>query len=119
MTVLLIEDDETVRDLLSRVLRNDGYDVLTAATGAEADEVVHDLPAPLDLLVCDVCLPGESGPQLADRLSRRFPDLRLLMMSGDPGMHELTNAGPLDAEFLGKPFSNRQFLERVRNLLTR
>ncbi len=119
MTVLLVEDDETVRELLSRVLRADGYEVLAAASGEEVEPLIHANPQPLDLLVCDVCLPGESGPALADRLSRSYPDLRLLMMSGDPNMDEVAYDTALVADFLGKPFSNRQFIEHVRGLLQR
>lgn len=119
MTVLLVEDDDTVRDLLARVLRGDGHTVLTAESGEAAEALMASGRAQVDLLVCDVCLPGENGPALAERLARSQPGMRLLLMSGDPTQDGATPRSPLAAEFLGKPFSNRRFLDSVHGLLAR
>jgi FixJ family two-component response regulator len=72
----------------------------------------------VDLLVCDVCLPGVSGPVLAHRLAEAQPALRTLLMSGDPSLDAAIDEG-FDAEFLGKPFTTRAFMDNVRTLLTR
>lgn len=116
MTILLVEDDDTIRELLKRVLQRDGFQVLTATSGEEAESLAT--ASPVDLLVCDVCLPGVSGPVLAHRLSATQPELRTLLMSGDPSLDELIDDG-LDAEFLGKPFTTRAFMENVRTMLAR
>lgn len=116
MTILLVEDDQTIRELLTRVLQRDGYHVLTAACGEEAESLAG--AGPVDLLVCDVCLPGVSGPALAQRLTEAQPELRTLLMSGDPSLDALADPA-LDAEFLGKPFTTRAFMENVRTLLAR
>lgn len=117
MTILLVEDDETVRELLARVLRTDGYDVLAAASSGEAEALVRAQQAPIHLLVCDVCLPGESGMALAHRLAATCPDLRLLFMSGDHSMDAAVAHEAQDAEFMGKPFTTRAFIENIRQLL--
>lgn len=116
MTILLVEDDDTIRELLKRVLQRDGFQVLTATCGEEAESLA--LTSPVDLLVCDVCLPGVSGPVLAHRLAETQPELRTLLMSGDPSLDELIDDA-LDAEFLGKPFTTRAFMENVRTMLAR
>lgn len=116
MTILLVEDDHTIRELLTRVLERDGYQVLTASSGEEAESLART--GAVDLLVCDVCLPGVSGPVLAHRLTETQPELRTLLMSGDPSLDALIDGG-LDAEFLGKPFTTRVFMDNVRTLLAR
>ena len=107
------------RELLARVLRADGHQVLTAASGEAAEALLAGGRERVDLLVCDVCLPGENGPALAERLARSQPQMRLLLMSGDPTMDDATHGTLLPAEFLGKPFSNRRFLDSVHDLLER
>lgn len=117
MTILLVEDDPTIRELLTRVLQRDGYQVLAATDGEEAESLART--SPVDLLVCDVCLPGVSGDVLANRLAKTLPELRTLLMSGDPSLDTLIDEGGLDAEFLGKPFTTRVFMDNVRTLLAR
>src|SRR5262249_24821907 len=67
-TVLLAEDEQTVRDLVARVLVSSGYDVLESADAGEAEAIARVHPGPIDLLVTDVVMPGLSGRILAERL---------------------------------------------------
>ncbi|MGE3178238.1 MAG: response regulator [Vicinamibacterales bacterium] len=116
-TILLVDDDDSVRGLLARVLRTKGYEVLEASSGDEAERVSQAHAGPVHLLVCDVLMVGLSGPDLAERLSGARPELRLLMMSGDPTMESVLDDRLAHAEFIGKPFSAQKLVENVRHLL--
>jgi PAS domain S-box-containing protein len=118
-TILLVEDEETLANLARRVLLKHGYRVLTASSGATAREVAAEQPG-IDLLLTDVVMPGMSGRELADELQRRFPDLKVLFMSGytdDAIVHQ----GFLDPglAFLQKPFTPYGLAKKVREVLRR
>ena len=81
-TILVVEDEESVRGLVSRVLSRNGYWVLEAREPEEALRRFADGPAEIDLLLSDVVLPGMSGPALASRLAAAQPDVRVVLMSG-------------------------------------
>lgn len=111
-TVLMVEDEETVRIVVERLLADEGYRVLVAASGEEAVELAAAERGPIDLLISDVVLGGISGPELAAKLKLRRPALKTLMMSGYPGT-------PTDSadDFLAKPFSPFELARRVRRIL--
>jgi CheY-like chemotaxis protein len=118
-TLLLVEDEESARALIARGLRGLGYTVLEAANGAEALRVA---PEPsdekIDLLVTDVVMPRMSGKELADRLTARHPETRVLFISGYPD-DVIARRGVLDAgiALLQKPFSSAELARRMRQLL--
>lgn len=111
-TVLMVEDEDTVRTVIERLLTAEGYRVLVAASGEEALKVAAAEPGPIDLLVSDVVLGGLSGPELAVKLKARRPALKTLLMSG----YAATPVGPVD-DFLAKPFSPFELARRVRRIL--
>jgi two-component system cell cycle sensor histidine kinase/response regulator CckA len=111
-TVLMVEDEDTLRTVVDRILSEEGYRVLTAASGEEALELAAREPGRIDLLVSDVVLGGMTGPELATKLKARRPELKTLLMSGYPGMP----IGPVD-EFLPKPFSPFELARRIRHVL--
>lgn len=112
--ILLVEDDEGVRDLLVGILTHYGYGVDAFATAEEA--LAHE--GTFDLLLSDVLLPGMNGPDLARELRRRHPGLAVLLMSGDTG--HVVDPRELDVRgFLQKPFTARTLVERVEELLSR
>ncbi|MEP7327063.1 MAG: response regulator [Gemmatimonadota bacterium] len=117
-TILLVEDEVAVRRLARRVLRSKGYVVLEAANGREALRMVSEHSGQLDLVLTDVVMPGMSGPEMAERLAREQPDLRVLYMSGYAdeaiGHHGVLEAG---VEFLQKPFTPQDLAQRVREVL--
>ncbi|MDQ6676490.1 MAG: ATP-binding protein [Acidobacteriota bacterium] len=117
-TILMVEDDENVRKIAASVLRARGYDVITAANGEEALEIVGDgLPA-LDLLVTDVIMPRMGGPELVARLSPIYPDLRVLYISGYTENAILpTGAVPSGTYHLPKPFTPDLLAHKVKELL--
>ena len=117
--ILLVEDEDAVRTIVSAVLRRSGYRVLQAATPAHACELFEAHREDIDLLVSDVVMPNMNGPALAQRLIGQRPDLRILFISG-----YADSVGPLDSispnvSFLGKPFQGSALAERVRELLAR
>ncbi|MDD5658081.1 MAG: ATP-binding protein [Elusimicrobia bacterium] len=109
-TIMIVEDHEDLRGLISDVLRGKGYRVLSAAT----PEAALRAPGPADLLVADLVLPRLSGPEVAGRLKARWPALRVLYMSGcsEPPVEAAAGSG-----FLEKPFSPTQLLVAVRQAL--
>ena len=116
--VLVVEDEDMVRALLARVLREHGYKVVEAATAAEALLLVEDIGDELDLLVTDVIMPRMSGVELADRIRRRFPQMRALFVSGfAPRSLERRGLGDEDLPVLTKPFTPDSLLRAVRSVL--
>jgi CheY-like chemotaxis protein len=117
-TVLLVEDEEMVRNLARRVLERQGYRVVVAASGAEALRLFSERGAEIDLLLTDVVMPQMNGRELHEILKRSRPDLKAVFMSGytedviarhgviEPGMH-----------FLQKPFSVDLLIRKVRGAL--
>src|SRR5262245_36409653 len=81
-TVLIVDDEPLVRDLLSRILERDGYSVLTAADGQQALQLASEHGDAIDLLVSDIQMPGMTGIELAKQLNRFLPNLPVLLMSG-------------------------------------
>lgn len=112
--VLLVEDDEAVRAVLARVLVREGFTTLLAGTAGEALRIFEKAPRRVEILVCDVILPDRSGPELVDALTRRRPELPVLLMSGY-GQEELERRGDLvlGHPLLPKPFTPSDLVEAV------
>ena len=117
-TVLVVEDEETVRRLACRVLRTRGYQVLEARDGAEALRLVRDQAVAVDLLLTDIIMPGLAGPALVERLLLGRPDLKVLYITGY-SEEAIRSQGVLPAggALLEKPFTAHQLAERVREAL--
>jgi two-component system, cell cycle sensor histidine kinase and response regulator CckA len=113
-TLLVVEDERPVRDLLVTVLKRAGYDVRAAATAEEAVELERERP--VDLLLTDVMLPGMSGPQLARLVRERSPETHVVFMSGYTGAL-LKDEDMAGADFLQKPFDAKTVLDKVRAIL--
>jgi two-component system cell cycle sensor histidine kinase/response regulator CckA len=113
-TVLVVEDEVSVAKLVRRVLENAGFAVLVAHDAETAEALALAHPARIDLLLTDVVMPRVSGRVLADRLSRHFPALRVLFMSGftDDSL-ELSSATGAKRFFLQKPFTPEVLTARV------
>ncbi len=119
-TILLVEDEVAVRSLLRRFLDSQGYCVLEASDGETALEQAETSSGEIDLLLTDLVMPGMGGFELARRMESRWPDLRILYMSGysDHAVGLMGTAPVLDAtSFLQKPFSTDLLARRLRAVL--
>jgi hypothetical protein len=117
-TILLVEDEATLRDLACRILEPEGYMVLTAADGEAARAIVAGHPGPIHLLVTDVVLPGMSGSAVAASVTKLRPGIRVLFMSGYTD-DAIVHHGVLEAgmQFIEKPFTVLGLARKVRQVL--
>ena len=117
-TVLLVEDEDSVRNLTRRVLRKHGYTVIEAAGGKQALEICREYPGEIHLLLTDVIMPRMGGKELSEELIRRYPDMKVLFVSGYTE-NAILNHGVLKEgiNFLQKPFSPVVILKKVREVL--
>jgi PAS domain S-box-containing protein len=118
-TILLVEDEEAVRELIRTVLIEYGYDVLPARDPEHAIKLVTTYAREIHMLLTDVIMPGMSGRELANNVSVRRPGIRILFMSGYTD-NVITTGGMLEKglAFLQKPFSPSTLINKVREVLT-
>jgi PAS domain S-box-containing protein len=119
-TVLLAEDEASLRRLTRTTLEQSGYKVLEAKDGVEALAMSETCDLPIDLLLTDIVMPGMGGLALAQELTRRRPELRVVYMSGYTGQGVGTQ-GPIDpgTDFLPKPFTRVVLARKIREALDR
>jgi two-component system, cell cycle sensor histidine kinase and response regulator CckA len=114
-TILLVEDDHQVRRVSARILREEGYVVLEASNAAEAAAVSENHT--VDLLLTDVVMSGLSGIELAEQLTKRFPRLLTLIMSGYPGDRVEGLRVVDENSYLEKPLTRKKLLAHVSRVL--
>jgi len=117
-TILVVEDEKAVRNLIKEILSSNGYAVLAAGSGKEAVEIAagHGLDG-VDLLLTDVAMPGMNGPELANRLKALRPALKVAYMSGYSESDALKNDTASGIPFIPKPFSPDLLSQRVLEAL--
>ena len=119
-TVLVVQNDPSVRRLSKRILDNAGYRVLEAANGDEAETILAQHPGSIDLVVTDVVMPGSAGAELFGRLQAQAPALRVLYMSGYTEESAVRKAGiDRGLPFVQKPFTGAELARQVREVLDR
>ena len=116
-TILLVEDDDQIRSMLLRVLRERGYTVLESRNAGEGLLITEDESENFDLVVSDVVMPHMTGDRLAERILRNRPGVKILLMSGYPENFPDTEEISEQVWFLQKPFQPEDFLLRVRRIL--
>ena len=116
-TILLVEDDETLRTLSRSILQENGYVVLEAKDGPDAINRARNHRGTIHLLLTDVIMPGMNGRILADKLTALFPGIRVVFMSGYTGYHEYELVES-HASVIAKPFTREMLVRRVRDALT-
>ena len=115
-TVLVVDDDPLVLNFVGRLLKQAGFSVLLASSGNRATEVQAAFAGKIDLLLCDVMMPGISGPDLAKKLKESRPEMRIMLMSGYAGGDMLIlNHG---WDFVQKPFLPKTLLRLVNEVLS-
>ncbi|MFL6192940.1 MAG: ATP-binding protein [Thermoanaerobaculia bacterium] len=116
-TLLIVEDEENVRKPLVQILTGRGYNVLEAADALEAIQLSQTHSGPIHLMITDILMDGMSGVELAERLSFKRPEMRVIYATGYPaGLTEGTNAADA-ANLLKKPFSGRELGAKIREVL--
>jgi CheY-like chemotaxis protein len=105
-TILLVEDDDSLRRLAGAMLKKQGYCVLEASKATEALEVCHGRSGAIDLVLSDLVMPGMTGHQLTSELRRLYPTIKVVLMSGyaEHGIVDRIAADP-DIQFVNKPFT--------------
>ncbi len=119
-TILLVEDEVSVRELEAEMLRTVGYLVYEAADGVEAVEFADGYDGTIDLLLTDVSMPHMNGAQLREHIVRQRPEIKVLFASGydeNVALQEGLLAPHVD--FLAKPFTIEALTDRVRRMLDR
>jgi two-component system cell cycle sensor histidine kinase/response regulator CckA len=117
-TILLVEDEDPVRAVNGRALSARGYTVLEAASGIEALQIMEERETAVDLVVSDVVMPEMDGPTLLRELRKRYPDLKVIFVSGYAEDAFKKNLPEGEAfNFLAKPFSLKQLVETVKQTL--
>ena len=117
-TILLVEDDPAILKLGTMVLEERGYTVLATDSARRAIEYADDYRDKIHLLITDVIMPEMNGRDLAEKLINKYPDLRVLFMSGYTA-NVIENQGTLNADvfFLQKPFSHQDMAKKAREVL--
>lgn len=118
-TVLLVEDERAIRELLTRALDKQGYRVIAAEDGEAALAVVEAHDGAVDVLLTDVVMPRMRGPDLARRRRERAPDLPVLFMSGFAADATLEGGVLAGSDFIAKPFTSEELTRRLRALIER
>jgi CheY-like chemotaxis protein len=116
--ILVVEDEAGIREVARRVLERGGYEVLSAAGGSEALELVRERDGPIDLLITDVIMPQMMGNELAAAIAALRPSTRIMYMSGYA--QPLVGSGqglPDDVILIEKPFTERSLLAKVHEAL--
>lgn len=117
-TVLVVEDEDTIRLILRSTLTARGYHVLVAPGGAEALQLSAQHPGPIELVVTDLLMPGMNGDELIRELVRTRPGIHVIYISGYPGPETtLPPEGTGKSTFVPKPFTPKEFVEVVRGIL--
>ncbi|MBP7371931.1 MAG: PAS domain S-box protein [Opitutaceae bacterium] len=117
-TILLVEDDDSVRGLSLSILKRHGYKVLAAPNGGEAFLLAEKRTEPIDLLLTDVVMPGMSGRELAERLQPLHPETAVLFTSGyTEDMVVLRGVMEENLHFIGKPYTIPAIVRKVRQVL--
>jgi PAS domain S-box-containing protein len=118
-TILLVEDEDAVRQFAARALGTRGYSVLEAAGGEIALEILHAHEGKIDMLISDVIMPGLDGPSLVKAVRAERPDMKIILISGyaeDSFRKELSREGQ-NLAFLPKPFALKQLISKVKEVM--
>ena len=116
--ILVVEDEESILNLISRVLEKDGYNVITAENGQEAIDGIIKNSYSFDLLITDVVMPEMNGRELNEKIREYCPEIKIIFMSGYTA-NIIADSGILDEgiNFLQKPFSVQQLKDKVHEIL--
>ena len=117
-TILLVDDEDSIRDFLAEILSEQGYKVIEASNGEEGLQVFKEYNEKVHLLISDITMPKMSGPELANEIRKLKPDIKALFISGNVE-NEYINEQTADSStsFLQKPFTYDSIISKVREIL--
>jgi two-component system cell cycle sensor histidine kinase/response regulator CckA len=115
-TILLVDDEQSVRAIVVKILRRAKYNVLEAESGEAALKISDAHQGKIDLVITDMFMPGLRGPEVVKSLAPRRPGLRALFMSGYADQDSRSGV-PAGANFLHKPFSGKELTTAVEGVL--
>lgn len=117
-TILLVEDEEIVRNLVGVILADSGYTILVADSGKSALSICESYAGPIHILLTDVIMPGMGGSELRDRVTGLRPEIKVLFMSGYTD-DAITHGGVLDSDaaFIEKPFTPDSLSRKIRDVI--
>jgi DNA-binding NtrC family response regulator len=118
-TILLAEDEAGIRELLARILRHNGFEVLETESGEQALDVARAFEGSIDLLVSDVVMLGMSGGELAATLQAERPDVLVVLVSGNVDSAVVESVAEGTGVFLAKPFKPSELIGVIAELLGR
>lgn len=118
-TVLIVDDDEGLRNFMSRILERNGYQILTADSAEHALVAFNDFPGSIDLLLSDVVMGEMSGRELAAELQAKDTRLSVLLVSGTANRSIIAELNPAASDFLPKPFQPSQLIDKVHEMMSR
>jgi CheY-like chemotaxis protein len=118
-TVFLIDDDDMIADVSELILKNSGYDVVSAKSGKEAIEVYKENHSRIDMVILDMILPDMGGGDTYDRLKEINPEIKVLLASGYDIEYQGRDIMERGCDgFIQKPFNMNELLEKIRGILT-
>jgi PAS domain S-box-containing protein len=115
-TILLVEDEESLRTLTRNLLEESGYKVLEACNGNEAVELAEEYCDPIHLLLSDMVMPGMNGRVVAEKVTRLHPGIKVAFMSGYTGFSS-SEASKIEAVIIPKPFTRNTLLQKLSDAL--
>jgi DNA-binding NtrC family response regulator len=116
VTILLVDDEQSVRAIVVKILRRAKYNVIEAENGEAALQIAKTHPGKIDIVITDMFMPGLRGPEVVQALTPMRPGLRALFMSGYADQDSRTSV-PSGANFLSKPFSGQDLTAAVEAVL--
>lgn len=116
-TILVLEDNAAVLNLVTAALTSRGYRAIAAGSTADAERILSEEAQGIDLLLSDVSMPGENGPHFYRRMTRLFPNLQALFMSGFTDLPAVQNGALPEGRLLKKPFRPEELCLRIREAL--
>ncbi|MBW2466879.1 MAG: response regulator [Deltaproteobacteria bacterium] len=116
-TMLVVDDDASIRDFITNTLSPIGYTCLKAANGIEALQLVQESRNTIDLLLTDVVMPGMNGPDLAKLFKKQFPESKVIFMSGYMSNVDFSDIIVLEEAFLQKPLTPTKLLDKLDEVL--
>ncbi|MHA1620084.1 MAG: response regulator, partial [Promethearchaeota archaeon] len=117
-TILVVEDESNVLNLIDKITKPRGYHILQANNGEEALRLAKSLPDPVDLLITDLMMPIMGGKELAEKFRDRYPSSKILFMSGyTDDLAMISDIAEKSLAFLQKPFTPLTLLQKIRFVL--